>query len=245
MAAAAGKPVYVEKPMARNHGECQKMVAACAAAGVPLFVAYYRRQLPAFLKVKALVDQGAIGQVRFACSQLVYPLEQELDPLPWRYDGAVAGGGLFFDLGSHMLDFWDYVLGPIAAAEGRASNQAGAYPVEDIVCAHFEFESGVLGSGVWSFAAGPKQRRDRSEIVGSAGRIEYSVFDFGPVRLETDSGVEEFELPPPPHVQQPLIQTVVDQLRGRGTCPSSGESGARTSLVMDQVVAGYRQRGGV
>ena len=244
MAAAAKKPVYVEKPMARTHSECRRMIEACATAGVPLFVAYYRRQLPLFLKVKALVDQGAIGQVRFASSQLYYPLEQKVEPLPWRYVPEISGGGLFFDLGSHMLDLWDCFFGPVVAVEGRAANQGGAYGAEDIVCAHFEFQSGVLGSGLWSFAVGEQQRRDQTEIVGSAGRIQYSAFDFGPVRLENASGVKEFDLPPPPHVQQPLLQTVVDQLRGRGTCPSSGESGARTSWVLDAAVAAYRQSKG-
>ena len=62
--AAAGKPVYVEKPMALDHGECEEMIAACRAANVPLFVAYYRRALPRFLKVKELIDGGAIGLFR-------------------------------------------------------------------------------------------------------------------------------------------------------------------------------------
>ncbi len=65
LAAQAGKPVYVEKPMALNFGECQAMVAACQAAGTPLFVAFYRRALPRFIKIKALIDSGAIGEVRF------------------------------------------------------------------------------------------------------------------------------------------------------------------------------------
>ena len=50
LAARAGKPIYVEKPMARTHAECQAMIAICREAGVPLYVAYYRRALPRFLK---------------------------------------------------------------------------------------------------------------------------------------------------------------------------------------------------
>ena len=63
--ARAGKPVYVEKPMALNAAECQEMIDACHSAGVPLFVAYYRRALPRFVKVKELVDSGVIRGTAF------------------------------------------------------------------------------------------------------------------------------------------------------------------------------------
>ena len=106
-AAQAGKPVYVEKPMGRTYAECQVMIEACEAAGVPLFVAYYRRALPAFLKIKELVDAGAIGAVRFvtmAVHRPPRPEDQEPDGLPWRVIPEVAGGGYFFDLAPHQLD---------------------------------------------------------------------------------------------------------------------------------------------
>lgn len=64
LAARAGKPVYVEKPMAPTRAACDEMRAACAAAGVPLFVAYYRRALPRFVKVRELLAAGAVGAVR-------------------------------------------------------------------------------------------------------------------------------------------------------------------------------------
>lgn len=62
--ARAGKPVYVEKPMALNYAECQEMIQACEEAKVPLFTAFYRRTLPRFLKLKSLLDEGQIGTVR-------------------------------------------------------------------------------------------------------------------------------------------------------------------------------------
>jgi predicted dehydrogenase len=241
-AAAADKPVYVEKPMARNYTECQRMIEACDQAGVPLFVAYYRRRLPSFLKVKELVESGAIGQVRLVSVTLYQPPQKDdLDrgDLPWRVIPEIAGGGYFFDLASHQLDFLDYVFGPIVLAQGHAANQGGSYPAEDIVCANFVFESGVLGNGAWCFTASESAKVERTEIVGSAGKIVYSNFDLDlPVRLETEDDVEEFQTSTPQHVQQPLIQTVVDELQGRGWCPSTGVSAARTSRAMDQIVRG-------
>jgi len=238
-AAAAGKPVYVEKPMARTYAECQQMIRACEQVGVPLYVAYYRRCLPLFLKVQALLESGVIGEVRFVSIRLsMPPLKEDFDRenLPWRVLPDIAGGGYFFDLGSHQLDFLDYIFGPVVDVHGRAANQAGLYPAEDIVCAEFTFESGVLGSGVWCFTVSEKDRLDCTEIVGSQGKIVYATFDPVPLRLETSGGVQEYTFEAPAHVQQPLIQTVVDALRGVGACPSTGVTAARTSWVMDKIV---------
>jgi predicted dehydrogenase len=234
--AQAGKPVYVEKPMARNYAECQRMIDACQTAGVPLFVAYYRRALPRFLKVKELVDSGALGEVRFVTVTLTQPpAEYDPDNLPWRVIPEIAGGGLFVDLASHILDFLDYVLGPIRTAHGAAANQGSPYPAEDIVSGTFEFESGVYGVGLWSFTG--FEDVDRIEIAGTSGKVVFSAFANAPVRLVTAGGTSEFNIVHPPYIQQPLIQTVVHALNGTGQCPSTGESAARTSRVMDRLLA--------
>ena len=240
-AAAAGKPVYVEKPMARTHGECERMIDACRDADVPLFVAYYRRCLPTFVKARELIEDGAIGDIRFASVTLVGPpAENHLhaDGLPWRVLPEISGGGLFFDVGSHQLDLLDFLLGPIASARGHAVNQAGWYAAEDAVSASFAFESGAIGNGIWCFTLSAESNVDRTDIVGSRGRITFSTFELDqPLTLVRENGkTEEFLLPPPAHVQEPLIRTIVDALHGRGTCPSTGVTAARTSRVMDIVV---------
>jgi predicted dehydrogenase len=242
LAAAAGKPVYVEKPMATSAAECEEMIAACARAGVPLYVAYYRRTLPRFARVKALLDEGAIGTVQAVNTTLAWaPDPVHLDRgRSWRLDPVVAGGGLFLDLGSHMLDLLAYYLGPITEVRGQASNRGGLYPVEDTVVGAFTFAGGALGVGMWSFVSGT--RVDRTEILGSAGRITFACFDAAPVVVETAAGRQELDIPHPAHVHQPLIQTVVDELLGRGRCPSDGASGARTTAVMDTLLATYRAR---
>lgn len=241
-AARAGKPVYVEKPMARNHAECLRMVAGCKAAGVPLFVAYYRRMLPRFLKLKELVADGAIGQPRFVTVTLyAAPGKSERDPgnLPWRVQPEIAGAGNFLDLASHTLDVLDYTLGPVRQAHGYAANQAGLYPAEDIVAGSWAHESGVAGTGIWCFTA-YNRMEDRIEIVGSSGRLSMSTFGSDPVVLDREGAREDFPLENPPHIQQPLIQSIVDELNGRGVCPSHGESAARTSWVMDELLKSWR-----
>jgi predicted dehydrogenase len=238
MAARAGKPAYVEKPMAMNFPECQAMLEAFHAANVPLLVAYYRRALDRFLKVKEIVETGRIGEPRAVTVALYRP---HVPPPPgatdWRTDPAIAGGGPFVDMACHTLDFLDYTLGPIRAACGLATNQAKLYPAEDTVAAAFEFESGVEGNGLWWFTS--PIAVDCTKILGTRGSVTFASFDEAPVLLQLDRETTEFAIPHPPHVQQPLIQTVVDQLNGVGQCPSTGETAARTTRVMDQILASY------
>jgi predicted dehydrogenase len=238
----AGKPVYVEKPMARTYEECVRMITASRRAKIKLFVAYYRRSLPRFLKVKELLDTGAIGPVRLANVRLYQPpARDELDPttLPWRVRPEIAGAGKFLDLASHTLDLLDFLLGPIAHATGHAANQAALYPAEDIVTGSWSFASGTLGAGTWCFTS--HHREDTVELIGAAGRITFSTFgNNDPVRLETESESESFDIPHPPHIQQPMIQAVTNDLLNLAAAPSTAETAARTSRVMDQLLTDWR-----
>ncbi len=240
LVAEARKPVYVEKPMGRTFAECEEMMTVCRAAGVPLLVAYYRRALPRFVKVKEWIDDGVLGEIRFVSSVLSQPVGDDLGHA-WHLDAEISGGGRFVDLGCHALDLLDYLLGPIAHVSGRAANQAALYEVEDIVSGDWVFASGAHGIGTWCFTSG--QTIDRVEIVGTRGTAHFAVFQNEPLVLTTGAGKSELAIAHPPHVQQPLIQTIVDQLLGRGTCPSTGESASRTSWVMDELLRAYRQRG--
>jgi predicted dehydrogenase len=237
--AAAGKPVYVEKPMARTAAECEEMIAGCERAGVPLFVAYYRRAMPRFTAVRDLLAEGAIGAPRTVRVHLQQPAARvEPGAEPWRLRPEVSGGGLFVDLGSHTLDVLDLLLGPVTGVSGFAANQGGHHGAEDVVAGAFTFASGVHGVGLWSFDA--HERRDEVEIVGTEGTLRFSSFGTEPLRLTTADGTREIPAPYPATVQLPLIQTVVDALRGRGECPSTGASALRTAHVIDALLAGYR-----
>ena len=236
-AARAGKTAYVEKPMALSSSDCQEMIAACKSAGVPLFVAYYRRALPRFLKVKELLESGAAGEIRYVTIELTQrPPERPLSPdeLPWRLRPELSGGGHFMDLACHTLDLLDYLFGPIAAAGGAASNQGGYYPAEDIVSSSFRFQAGIHGTGLWCFTS--YAALDRVELTGTKGKIRFASFANDPIVLITDAGSQESSIEHPEHVQQPLIQQIVNQLRGSGQCVSSGESAARTTWVMEQIL---------
>ncbi len=240
-AAQTGKPVYVEKPMARSYKECLTMIEACQKVNVPLYVAYYRRMLPNFLKIKELVDQGTIGDVRFVDVNLIKTPEPDIvgaseSKNNWRVFPEIAGGGYFYDLASHQLDFLDFLFGPIVHASGFAHNQAGLYPAEDIVTGSFRFENGILGQGTWCFTSSKVSDQENTTIIGSKGQIFFSYFGGWTVTLEVEGkGKEVFTFEPLKHIQQPLIQTIVNELLGEGNCPSTGITGSRTNKVMEML----------
>lgn len=235
-AAKASKPVYVEKPMAMSFEECTEMIDACSKSNAPLFVAYYRRALPRFLKVKTLLNEGAIGDVKFVNVRYYEkPREEDITGnMNWREDTQVAGCGYFYDLGSHIIDLIQYLLGDISEASGHSSNQNKIYPAEDIVSGEFLFESGIHGTGIWSFNA--SENIDEVEIVGSNGKIVYSTFENMPVKLFRNESKEEFNIPHPKHIQQYLIETIVNDLLGKGECPSTGKTAIKTAWVMDKLL---------
>jgi 1,5-anhydro-D-fructose reductase (1,5-anhydro-D-mannitol-forming) len=241
LAAKAGKHVYVEKPMAMRFAECQEIIDACQTNGVHLYVAFYRRAMDRFLKVKEWIDSGAIGKVR--CVKAVQhqsPAAEDLSrkTLPWRLLPQVAGAGKFLDMGVHTLDIFDFWFGPIEEAHGIASNQGGLYDVEDTVTATWRHASGVQGFGSWCYVCADNQ--DQVEIIGSQGRIEMEFFSDMPLRLITPEGTREVSIPNPQHVQQPFIQSIVDDLNGIAVCPGTVESAARASWVADEILRKFR-----
>jgi predicted dehydrogenase len=242
--ARAGKPVYVEKPMARTALECEEMISTCDEAGVALFVAYYRRAMPRFATVKELLDSGRIGQLRSVSIRNERPGNvDEADHGAWRVDPKISGGGHFVDLGSHILDLLDWLLGPVTHAAGIAANRGGRYPAEDLVTGFFSFRSGVEGVGVWNYDS--FQYKDQIEIIGTAGALRFSCFADEPLQLLTPRGVEQIKAPYPATVQLPLIQTVVNALTGHGESPSNGHSAIRTARVIDRLLSDYRQSHGI
>ncbi|MGC4093787.1 MAG: Gfo/Idh/MocA family oxidoreductase [Polyangiaceae bacterium] len=202
-------------------------------------MAYYRRALPRFVEVKRLLDAGRLGRLLRVDVRYESDAQARLDrsKLPWRVQAQHAGGGLFLDLASHTLDVLDFLLGPLQFVGAEARNVCGTSDVEDRVELAFDTSAGVVGHGSWNFSG--SGRADSIRFEGSDGALTLSTFGDGPLELESATGTESFSLPNPTHIQQPLIQSVVDQLHGRGSCPSTGSSAARTSALMDRALLGY------
>lgn len=234
--AQAGKPCCVEKPMAMDHAECTRMLAAFEARGLPLFVSYYRRSLPRFAQVKAWLDEGLIGEVRDVRWHLVKPPSpRDRDGRPdWRTDPGASPGGYFSDLASHGLDLLQHLLGDIVDAQGFATNQQGLYRAEDAISACWRFESGALGSGSWNF--GGAARKDEVEIVGARGSIRFSVFDEAPVTAQVGTEDRSVFIDNPANIQLHHVENMVRHLVSGTPHPATGREAAKTSWVMDRIL---------
>ena len=232
--AAAGKPVFVEKPMALNVAECESMIEACERANVPLLIAYYRRALPRFEKMRELVQEGAIGQPRAALLRQ-FKREDKSDPdVAWKVDPTINGGGLFVDMQTHALDWLDYVFGAAEEVSGTFSNQGKLYDAEDSVSYSMQFKGGIIASGLFAYTAGHEE--ESVTVYGTEGQVSMGFFRASPVQLIRGSEIKEFDLPDPPHVHQPLVETVVDHMRGTGKSPSTGQSALRTAQVVEKIL---------
>ena len=238
----AGKPVYVEKPMARNYTECLEMLKVSEETGMPLWVAYYRRTLPAFIKVKELIEEEAIGKTLLVNIKLfkVRPeRNQQPHEMHWHVFPEIGGGGYFFDLACHQFDYLDFLFGPIKEVYGIASNRAGLYPAEDTVVGTWKHETGITGSGSWCFVGNESSETDEIRITGEKGEILIPSFSHDPIEIRTNDGIVKMTFTNPEHISHYLVQQVVNELRGAGKCISTGESAARTGWVIDEMVKNY------
>ncbi|CCY64290.1 oxidoreductase Gfo/Idh/MocA family [Prevotella sp. CAG:1124] len=243
MAMRAGKPVYVEKPLAASYDDCARINRISEQTGVPCFVAYYRRYLPYFRKVKEIIRQGGIGdimnvQIRFSCPP------RDLDyssggSLPWRLQPDIAGGGYFYDLAPHQLDLLQDLFGVITEAEGMCANRAGLYSAEDSVSACFRFESGLPGSGSWCFVGHKSAKEDRIEVIGDKGMLCFSVYNYDPIQLVTSEGTTSITVPNPPYVQLPIIKAVIEDLQGFGACSCTSVSATPVNWVLDRILGKF------
>ena len=242
MAMRAGKPVYVEKPLAATYDDCVRVKRISEQTGVPCFVAYYRRYLPYFQKVKDILKSGTLGKIVSVQVRLIRPLEADYSDgrqLPWRLQPEIAGGGLFYDLAPHQLDLLQEMFGVITEASGVCANRGGYYQPEDSVSACFMFENGLPGNGIWCFVAHPSATEDSIVIIGEEGSVRFSSFTFEPIQLVTSEGTTTFDIPSPQYIQYPTIKAVVEELQGVGDCSSTCVSATSVNWVLDRILGKF------
>lgn len=236
----AGKMVYVEKPMAHTCADADQMVKMTTESKGKLVVAHYRRRWPLFLKVKHLLEQKAIGDVRFVRIEMYKtpPSPEDLaqEKTAWRVNPAIAGGGFFHDLAPHQLDLLYYFFGEAAIVSGVGVNQGHLYPADDMVAGHLLFENGIVGTGAWCFHA--SYQSDWCDIIGSEGKIGFSFFGGNKIEWKRGYDTQYLEFEPLQHVQQPMIERVVQYFLDRAPNPCTAAEGALIMRWIEQFTKG-------
>jgi predicted dehydrogenase len=217
-----GLNVYVEKPVTRTAGEAQAMADAVEQYQGKLTVAHYRRALPMFLLVKDLLAQNTIGDVRTVQIRMWKSIRPDLiaeSATNWRVQPELSGGGYFHDLAPHQLDLMLYFFGEPEKYHGYSLNQSNAYPADDHVCGEIVFKNKVVVNGSWSFNVADSQAIDLCEMIGTEGRISFPFFgNFVSWKNNFDEKTVNFIHPE--HIQQPMIEKIVQYFRGKGPNPS-------------------------
>lgn len=197
-AAAAGKHIFCEKPLAMNVAEAKEMLEAVEKAGVVHMVNFNYRTVPAIALAKQMIDEGMIGTPYHF--RAVYLQDWIMDPefpLVWRLDKSKAGSGSHGDLNAHIIDLARFLCGEfdsvcglmktfiekrplleaqaggLAAAQG--SQQMGEVTVDDATLFLAKFTNGAVGTFEATRFAGGNKNGNRFEINGSEGSIRFNL----------------------------------------------------------------------
>jgi 1,5-anhydro-D-fructose reductase (1,5-anhydro-D-mannitol-forming) len=235
-AMSAGKPVYIEKPIALNSASCRRMLEASQKLDMPASVAHYRRALDLFRRVKQLIDEDAIGNPTLVSLNLLHPAKPTNPTDNWRVDPSVSGGGLFFDLAPHQLDIIYWMFGKPLSFTGTSVKQGKFYDAPDVTSLSMVLPGNVFFQGLWSFNVAQSQRLDACRIIGDKGSLSFPFFSsFTSAALEITKGeevtTETFTFPV--NIQQPMIQQVNDFFRGKGKNPCSLAEALDTMEIME------------
>lgn len=237
----AGKIPYIEKPVATNYEQCLEIKALSEKLQIPVYAAFYRRGVEKFLKIKELLDNKEIGDIRYVYVTQIMPVEDsELDrtKLPWRVIPAISGGGKFLDMGVHVLDVLVMFFGNIERMEGIVTNQGGYYDADDTVMGTFQFENGIAGTGTWCYVA--DKNINEVQIVGEKGRITYDGLSAKRFTLEKDGKVDTFHFEEPEHASMPYQQAIVNELIGKEKSEANFEQAINTVKITDMILDDYR-----
>lgn len=234
-AAAAGKHVLCEKPLALDAAESARMIAACQAAGVRLGVAYYRRFYPVVRRLKEMLEAGAIGRTVVAQANAF----EWFDPPPghprrWLLEKTHSGGGPMFDFGCHRVEVLLHLCGAVRdvrASVGRALFQDRE--VEDTAVAVLEFAGGARGVLTVTHAA--REPQDTLDLFGDAGSLHIPVLNRGRLRHVTPHGENFEEHPPDANLHRPLIADFGRAVREGREPEVDGRVGLEVARVMAEI----------
>ncbi len=231
-AAEAGKHVLVEKPMGLTTADCDEMIAVCAANHVQLGVAFYRPFYPVIQRMQHLAGSGAIGTVLSVSAVTSTPFDmQPGDDGYWRVIPEQGGGGALMDIGSHRLELFLRMFGPIVDVRGLVGTLAADYQADNVASLILRFESGV--HGILQCYFGTSVDPDEFAVLGTKARLLSRPLNQG--ELVIDSGGDQVveQHPPAANLSQPLIADFVSAIEENRDPLVTGLQGRQVNRLME------------
>ncbi len=239
-AAEAGKHVLCEKPMALNVADCDRMIAACAANGVKLSLAYYRHFYPVIARVKELLAAGTIGKPILAqINAFEWNAMQPDNPRYWFFTQAKSGGGPMMDFGCHRIEVLTNVFGAIVNVQAFTDNLHFDREVEDTSATFFKFASGVRATLTVTHAAFESQ--DTFDIFGSQGSLHIAKLNQGDLRIVTADGERMESHPPHANLQLPSIADLTEAILQDRAPRVDGMMGREVARIEEEIYLSGRR----
>jgi predicted dehydrogenase len=233
-AAAAGKHVLCEKPMAVSLEQCSEMIAVCKARNVRLMVAYYRHFWPQFRALKRVIDEGHLGELLTARTAVAGDIEKESQSaLRWKLAPALSGGGFLMDVGCHRIELLLYFLGDVTSVDALVDN--GSHQVDMRSSLQIRFRNSAFATGAFSWVS--QTPIDEFEVGGSRCRAWTHAPGANRILVQEGATTRNIEVEPDTSTHAGLIEHMVEAIRTGRTPEVDGEAGMRVHQV---IAAAYR-----
>jgi UDP-N-acetyl-2-amino-2-deoxyglucuronate dehydrogenase len=240
--AQAGRHVMTEKPMATRWQDGKRMVAACDAAGVRLFVVKQNRRNPTLQLLKQAVDQDRFGRIYMVAINVFWSRPQSYyESAAWRGTWEFDGGA-FMNQASHYVDLLDWLIGPVESVQAYTGTLARAIEVEDTGVMSVRWRSGALGSVSVTMLTYPKNFEGSITIIGEKGTVrvggvavnEIQHWEFADKRPEDDKVKSaSYETTSVYGFGHPLYyDNVIKVLRGEAQPETDGREGLKSLEVL-------------
>lgn len=230
----AGKDVLLEKPIAPTIAECDAIEEAIRETNGKLCIAYYRRALPRFEKMREIAQGDLIGDVHLVeVRQFKRP--NDVSAQSWKTDPKIGGGGSFVDMQTHTLDWLGYLYGHPKQIKGQKKQLLDLHAAEDFVSFLADFGA-VTVSGLFNYSASFDE--EYVLLHGTKGTAKMGFFCASDIKLVIDETVQTINLPDPAHVHQPFIEKVVGHFLDDTPNPCSAKSGRLSTELVERIFKG-------
>lgn len=235
-AAAAGKHIFVEKPLSLRVEDGTACIEAAASARVTLQVGHQRRRTTANRRIKEMVDAGDLGELQTLEANLSLPNGMRMPQQAWRWSQDESPLGSMTSLGIHHLDTMMYLAGPVRSVFAH-TRPGRRYPIDEATVLALEFESGALGTLITSFFT---PSISRLAVFGSGGAA-YNEDDSAILRVQTPDQAAPTEVDIEPN--DPVVDQLVEfaqAVQGKARPETDGAAGLAVVAVLEAAIKSSR-----